>query len=263
MNSVRWRLELLFFVSRYIANVFARTELYDVRLLLDVLPTTHDHPDPSPNAPPAPRPLSPSGWSDLPSDTEDTKLIDHAREERMRAILARDREGDGGVVDDSDKWGGSDEEPDESQKELIRRTAVHIISSPNPAQLEMRILANHGADKRFAFLRGRWSRAWKVAKELARQERRARESEKEEELPAGSSSLQGLIVGYGDSEESGDEPCEGEAAEDEAVNVSKSPPRGFDGTSSDETDRQKARRERAREWSARRRAKQFSHEGRG
>ncbi|KAI5991967.1 hypothetical protein EDD15DRAFT_1070540 [Pisolithus albus] len=253
---------------------------YDFRLLLDVLPTAHDHPDPSPNAPSAHRPLSPSGWSDLPSDTEDTfffspdeaedyrrykrrKLIDHAREERMRAILARDRERGGGVVDDSDVWGGSDEEPDESQKELIRRTAVHVISSPNPAQPEMRILANHGADKRFAFLRGRWSRAWKVAKELARQERRAREFEKEEELPSGSSSLQGLIVGYGDSEESGDEPSEGEAAEDEAVNVSKSGLRGRDGTSSDEMDRQKARRERAREWSARRRAERFSHEGQG
>ncbi|KAI5996945.1 hypothetical protein EDD15DRAFT_2246890 [Pisolithus albus] len=254
---------------------------YDVRLLLDVLPTAQDHSDPLPNAPSAHRPLSPSGWSDLPSDTEDTfffspdeaedyrrdkrrKLIDHAREERMRVILARDRERGGWVAEDSGVWGGSDEEPDESQKELIRRTAVHIISSPNPAQLEMRILANHGADKRFAFLRGRWSRAWKVAKELARQERRARESEKEEEPPSGNSSLQGLIVGYGDSEESGDEPSGGdEAAEDDAANVSRSPPRGFDGTSSDETDRQKARRERAREWSARRRAERFSHEGQG
>ncbi|KAI6033516.1 hypothetical protein PISMIDRAFT_329578 [Pisolithus microcarpus 441] len=253
---------------------------YDVRLLPDVLPTAHDHSDSSPNAPPARRPLSPSGWSDLPSDTEDTfffspeeaedyrrdkrrKLIDYAREERMRAILARDRERGGTVVEDSDVWGGSDEKPDETQKELIRRTAVHMISSPNPAQLEMRILANHGADKRFAFLRGRWSRAWKGAKELARQERRTRESEKEEELPSGSSSLQGLIVGYGGSEESGDEPSVGEAAEDEAVDVSKSRLRGSDGTSSDETDRQKGRRERAREWSARRCAEQFSHEGQG
>ncbi|KAI6011139.1 hypothetical protein EDC04DRAFT_782265 [Pisolithus marmoratus] len=250
---------------------------YDVRLLLDALPTAYYHPaQPSPVAATVGhrRPLSPSGWSDLPSDTEDTffftpdeaedyrrdkrrKLIDHAREERMRAILARDREREG-ATEDSDVWGGSDEEPDETQKELLRRTAVHVVSSPNPAQLEMRILANHGADKRFAFLRGRWSRAWKVSKELARQEQR--EAQKAEKL-SGSSSLQGLIADYGDSEESGDEPSEGEAVEDKAVDVSKPLVRDFDSASPDETDRQKARRERAREWSARRRAEQLSNEG--
>jgi hypothetical protein len=42
----------------------------------------------------------------------------------------------------------------------MTRTATHIRESPNPAQLEMRILANHGSDGRFAFLRGRWKRAW-------------------------------------------------------------------------------------------------------
>ncbi|KAI6097041.1 hypothetical protein F5141DRAFT_481037 [Pisolithus sp. B1] len=233
---------------------------YDVRLLLDVLPTAHDHPKPSSSTSAARRPLSPSGWSDLPSDSEDTfffspeevedyrrdkrrKLIDHAREERMQAILARDRETEGAAEEDSDVWGGSDEEPDVTQKELLRRTAGHIISSPNPAQLEMRILANHGADKR--------------------QERReARESEKTEK-PSGSSSLQGLMVGYGDSEESGDDPSGSEAAADEAAIVSKSRFGGFDGTSSDEIDRQKARRERAKEWSARRRAEQLADEGQG
>ncbi|KAI6044139.1 hypothetical protein EDC04DRAFT_3138098 [Pisolithus marmoratus] len=253
---------------------------YDVRLLLDAIPTVHDHPSlPSPftAAIGHPRPLSPSGWSELPSDTEDTfffspdeaedyrrdkrrKLIDHAREERMRAILARDREREGATGEDSEVWGGSDEEPDETQKELLRRTAVHVVSSPNPAQLEMRILANHGADKRFAFLRGRWSRAWKASKELARQEQR--EAQKAEKL-SGCSSLQGLIADYGDSEGSGDEPSEGEAVEDKAMNVSKPLVRELDSASPDEADRQKARRERAREWSARRRAEQLSNEEQG
>ncbi|KAI5998396.1 hypothetical protein F5J12DRAFT_850164 [Pisolithus orientalis] len=251
---------------------------YDVRLLLDVLPT-HNHPGPSHAAATARRPLSPSGWSDLPSDTEDTfffspeeaedyrrdkrrKLIDHAREERIRAILARDRARGETMGEDLDVWGGSDEEPDEAQKELLRRTAGHVVSSPNPAQLEMRILANHGADRRFAFLRGRWSRAWKVAKELARQERRDTDESKIADRPSGSSSLQGLVAGYGESGESGDDPSEGEVAEDEArVNVSKSGVHEFGSTDSDEADRQKARRERAREWSVRRRAEQLSNEG--
>jgi hypothetical protein len=47
----------------------------------------------------------------------------------------------------------------------MRRTATHIISSPNPEQLEMRILANHGKDARFSFLRGRWKCAWIRLKE--------------------------------------------------------------------------------------------------
>ncbi|KIL63732.1 hypothetical protein M378DRAFT_186945 [Amanita muscaria Koide BX008] len=148
---------------------------YDARLLLDTLPPAQSQPAP-------PRAESPSGWSDLPSDSEDTfffspnelddyhrekrrRTIDQAREERLKARLAEDgEEEDNKKQDEEEVWGGSDEEPDDAQKELMRRTAVHLHSSPNPAQLEMRILANHGADKRFAFLRGRWSHAWRLAK---------------------------------------------------------------------------------------------------
>jgi hypothetical protein len=50
------------------------------------------------------------------------------------------------------------------QLALMKKTAVHIASSPNSLQLEMRILANHGSDQRFAFLRGRWKNAWKEVK---------------------------------------------------------------------------------------------------
>ncbi|KAI6160818.1 hypothetical protein EDD17DRAFT_1593864, partial [Pisolithus thermaeus] len=58
----------------------------------------------------------------------------------------------------------------------------------------IRIQANHGADKRFAMLCGRWSTAWKVAKELARQERRETMESEKAEKPSGSSSLQRLTV---------------------------------------------------------------------
>ncbi|KAJ7074808.1 hypothetical protein C8F01DRAFT_1205653 [Mycena amicta] len=103
---------------------------YDARLLLDALPRVIAQQPPSPP--------SPSGWSDLPSDSEDTFFFtpeeadDYLREERLKARKAEDGE------PEEEIWGGSDEE-------------VTI-----PAQLEMRILANYGADKRFAFLRGRW-----------------------------------------------------------------------------------------------------------
>ncbi|KAL4062427.1 hypothetical protein V8B97DRAFT_1877743, partial [Scleroderma yunnanense] len=254
---------------------------YDVRLLLDsLLPRTNAGPAPSAAAAATARPLSPSGWSDLPSDTEDTfffspeeiedyrrnkrrRLIDRGREERIRAILEREGKKDTG--DDSDVWGGSNEEPDEAQKELLRRTAAHIASSPNPAQLEMRILANHGADRRFAFLKGRWSRAWRTAKEAARQQYRKEDeakfskSELNSQQPKGGSSLQGL-VGYGDSDESGDESIDEKLAgqRDASEQQTHQEPE-----SSGEEALKQARRERAREWSARRRVEQCSSEGKG
>ena len=72
---------------------------------------------------------SPGGWSDLPSDSEDTfffspdeledyhrekrrRTIDQVREERLKARLAED-EGLNGEVEadgEGDVWGGSDEE---------------------------------------------------------------------------------------------------------------------------------------------------------
>lgn len=140
-------------------------------------------------------------------------------------------------------------QPDDAQKELLRRTAVHIISSPNPAQLEMRILANHGADRRFAFLRGRWKKAWTLAKETVRQQE---EQARKMEQPVNTSSIPGL-VGYGDSDESGNES----GVKMEAGSTAKT----LGGCDDDEEVRKKARRERAREWSSRRRATQLSDEG--
>lgn len=82
----------------------------------------------------------------------------------------------------------------------MRRTATHILNSPNPAQLEMRILANHGADKRFAFLRGRWSRAWKITKGRIRLELEAARNKSVEK--EGQKAGLGGLAGYGDSDAS-------------------------------------------------------------
>lgn len=105
----------------------------------------------------------------------------------------------------------------------MKRTASHILSSPNAAQLEMRILANHGADKRFAFLRGRWSRFWKLTKGQISQER---EQTKE------AVGLGGL-AGYS-SDESDSDPPPTVAEDENAI--------------------REARRARLREWSEKRRA---------
>lgn len=74
----------------------------------------------------------------------------------------------------------------------MQRTALHIQSSPNPAQLEMRILANHGGDHRFAFLRGRWSKYWNAVTDHTRTELLKRDE------PAGL----GGLAGYGSDDDS-------------------------------------------------------------
>lgn len=134
-------------------------------------------------------------------------------------------------------------QPDEAQKELMRRTATHLFTSPNPAQLEMRILANHGRDKRFAFLRGRWSRTWKITKGRARLEMDAEKARRvqEEEKRAGL----GGLAGYGDSDASDSSASEVEDEQAEAKVVA---------SSVSEEAVKEARRARAKEWAEQRRA---------
>ncbi|THH08219.1 hypothetical protein EW146_g9063 [Bondarzewia mesenterica] len=253
---------------------------YDARLLLDALPALTSPTQSSSTL----RPHSPSGWSDLPSDAEDTffftpeeaedfrrdkrrRLIERGREERMRALQAEDDE----LNRPEEPWGGSDEEPDETQTAVMRRTASHILVSPNPAQLEMRILANHGADTRFAFLRGRWKRAWARTKGAVRQEMEA------EKAKTKMGKGLGALMGYEESEEEDEDSVpEGDSMSDklrsgESASAQVSEPAEVrDGEIVDPTQRSsagedqaseeaasvimEARRARAREWAEKRRA---------
>lgn len=116
----------------------------------------------------------------------------------------------------------------------MRRTAGHILSSPNPAQLEMRILANHGGDKRFAFLKGRWKGAWEGEKRRVRMETARNEQEGKEKTAA-----LGELAGYGDSDDDeADEKQEG----------------GTQETTTGDEEVMEARRRRAKEWAEKRRA---------
>ncbi|KAH9479492.1 hypothetical protein JR316_0008086 [Psilocybe cubensis] len=190
---------------------------YDIRLLLN---NTRPFPPLSPEKLP---PASPTGFSDLPSDAEDTfffsstevedfrrekrrRVMERTRDERVKARMQEEGYEDrlGNNKEEEDIWGGSDEEPDQTQQDLMERTAMHIASSPNAAQLEMRILANYGADKRFAFLRGRWKRAWGLAKAKARIKLKKKVEDKQKE-PESTGVL--ALAGYGsDSQEDDDEP---------------------------------------------------------
>lgn len=143
--------------------------------------------------------------------------------------------------------------------ELMRRTASHVVRATNDAQLRARILAHHGADPRFAFLRGRWGRAWARAQAEAHRDVLA-------EREAQSSGALGGLTGYGsgsedeDDDDAVDEGGGGGVTEPatvlrEASHV-QSPQQA---AQSDEQElalraAQEARRAKAREWAERRRA---------
>jgi hypothetical protein len=116
LRSIRFGLEdMVSSLSSFLHSLIQKLLRYDARLLLDAAP---EHASPSTSQP---RSLSPTGWSDLPSDTEDTffftpheiedyrrekrrRLIDQNREDRLRALAETDES------EQSDLWGGSDEE---------------------------------------------------------------------------------------------------------------------------------------------------------
>ncbi|KIM43438.1 hypothetical protein M413DRAFT_443379 [Hebeloma cylindrosporum] len=150
-------------------------------------------------------------------------------------------------AEEEDIWGGSDEEPDEVQKELMKRTASHLLSSPNPAQLEMRILANHGGDRRFSFLRGRWKDFWSISKAKARLEK-----EKEAEKAAGL----GVLAGYGsDDSDSDQEANDGSQGIIPEVPPAEEIPQLHEAIPETAEDAAKeARRKRLKEWTEKRRA---------
>lgn len=128
----------------------------------------------------------------------------------------------------------------------MRRTATHLLGSPNAAQLEMRILANHGADSRFAFLKGRWSRSWRSLKARAR----ADQAKEEEKANSGIGALGGL-AGYGDSDEESSNPSVGEGeAEGQSVSTVSLADDSADGQDVVKA----ARRARAKQWAESRRA---------
>ena len=126
----------------------------------------------------------------------------------------------------------------------MRRTATHVLNSPNPIQLETRILANHGADRRFAFLRGRWKRSWLALKQEAKDEKERKQQEMTENKKSQTLSSLANLGDYGDSDD------ENDVAE---VPAKSSDDKQLDSVAEDSA-KMEARRARAREWSAKRKA---------
>ncbi|KAI5121525.1 hypothetical protein M0805_002585 [Coniferiporia weirii] len=245
---------------------------YDARLLL-AAPLTFTFPNAPETTPP-----SPSGWSDLPSDTEDTfffapaeiaamryakrrRLLDDARTVRLRALGAPgDNQNNPAGVDgeDEDARGASDEEPPAETRALMMRTATHLIVARDSTQLTARILANHGGDSRFAFLRGRWRRAWAAVRAEARElEKQKSENEKKAKSTGSEAGTLTGLGGYGDSDSDDETECkdEQEVNKEEGINthVPVAGPPSSSTNIEDEAAKIQARRARARDWAAKRR----------
>ncbi|KAJ2912861.1 hypothetical protein MD484_g7558, partial [Candolleomyces efflorescens] len=219
-------------VSLLLSEIAAKGSVcrYDARLLLDSFTNlTIEDRSPEPASP-----SSSSGWSDFPEDSRETfflsnaevedyhrvkrrRLLDEARERRLKEREAE--EASQSAKDNLD----DDGELSPETRALMERTAKHLLSASNPAQLEMKIMANYGADQRFSFLRdgGRWHHEWMQVKARLNEEK----SREEKEKKAGSGL--GGLTGYGSESDSDSEGHDGGTAEsDGRQNASKelSPP---------------------------------------
>jgi hypothetical protein len=112
----------------------------------------------------------------------------------------------------------------------------------------MRILANHGGDKRFAFLRGRWSRTWRLEKKKVVAENAAKaQTQSAERTGAGL----GVLADYGDSDEEDDKESDKNA--ESSIQGDNALTENSQDTETEAAIKE-ARRARAREWAEKRRA---------
>lgn len=136
----------------------------------------------------------------------------------------------------------------------MRKLSTTLSTAADPSLLEIRILANHGNDPRFGFLRkgGKWRNVWEEIR---------REGKVETAVPAAGAAGLGLVA-YGSEEESEEE--EGVVEEvQEAQEVREEVPAVIDEPAEEEVlvpplemeeDRAKkeVKQEKAREWARKR-----------
>ncbi|KAL8281533.1 hypothetical protein RQP46_006217 [Phenoliferia psychrophenolica] len=213
---------------------------YDALNLLEAVPP--------PSADP-PSPTLSAGFSDLPSDSEEMfyfdadtredigrqkkrRKMDEGREERLRAL--KDKEEAERVAD----------EPDATQLAMMQKLHLTLLASPSPSVLEIRILANHGADPRFSFLRkgGKWREIW--------EDIRAPKKPAPVAIVEASTSL---VAAYGSDSDDDDDSADEAAPVPELAAVEPSPAPIDEG---DEEARRKReeKAEKAREWAAKRKS---------
>ncbi|BGP13001.1 hypothetical protein JCM10213_007992 [Rhodosporidiobolus nylandii] len=187
------------------------TDRYDI---LHLLPSLPQHlPYPSSASPATTAEDRQRGFEHLPPDHEELfyfsaaeraalegkrkrRRLEEEREARVRALEAREKE-ESAAAGEGEAENGS--EPSDEQLALMKRLHTTLSTSPNPQLLELRILANHGSDARFAFLRkgGRWREVWERI-------RAGKDPLGREEVKSTPGGLMGL-GGYGSSDEESEE----------------------------------------------------------
>ncbi|CAH7675684.1 hypothetical protein BY996DRAFT_8384594 [Phakopsora pachyrhizi] len=141
---------------------------YDARLLLSP-PHSTSFQLPRIVTPP---PISPTGYSDLPSDHEEMFYFEPEERDQIaqkKQRRKRDDEASRRIKMREEEDRQHEEEirlskiPPAEQISLMSRTLAALRASPAPSMLEIRILTNHGNDSRFSsFLRrdGKWREYW-------------------------------------------------------------------------------------------------------
>lgn len=159
-------------------------------------------------------------------------------------------------------------QPSETQLALMRKLHTTLSAAAQPSLLEMRILANHGADPRFAFLRkgGKWSDEWAIIRRGGKVESEKRKEEAEKKLEEVEKSATGGLVGYGsdledESEQEGDGaqvagPSSTPDVSETAVDVKEVDPPAPEEPeeTAEERAKKEAKAEKAREWARKRKA---------
>lgn len=218
-------------------------------------------------------PFSDEGWSDLDSDTEDiffmtaSQAETHYAQKKQRRLAALREQRIAGIeaqelaeerlsrtLEEEASRDRSREKISQAQMDLMVRTAKAMRAAGNSKVLEMKILANHGSDGRFAFLSSRTKgpirEVWQKllsgvdVEEVARQ---AAAEQGKEERPTIATGI-GQLADYGsDSEE--EEPKDTQEIDTSEKEIPKV---------IDDTSKREARLQRAREWTRRRREKEMA-----
>ncbi|GAA5974070.1 hypothetical protein JCM11641_008245 [Rhodosporidiobolus odoratus] len=207
---------------------------YDLLHLLPTLPSTYPS-RPTISAITQGDPDLERGFDFLPSEHEELffftpqervelerkkkrRKVEEGREERVRMLEERER-AEQAEQNEADK-------PSAEQLALMQRLHRTLQTSPNPSLLELRILANHGSDPRFRFLRckgqgqgeekngGKLSEVWERIRRG--EDPLGREKEVEKETAMGGGGLGGLLA-YGSSDEEEDEAGGAEGEEEVEV----------------------------------------------
>ncbi|KAK4058223.1 hypothetical protein OIO90_000962 [Microbotryomycetes sp. JL221] len=177
---------------------------YDALNLLPTLPFSLEQ------SPPSPAPSS-TGFSDMPSDSEELFYFDQQTREdiardKKRRRLERERDErirqiDQATAREQEQNAVQDEEPSQTQLDMMRKLNSTLLAATDPKMLEIRIMTKYSTDERFDFLKknGRFRKYWEQIREDSRQKQNA---DKEAEL------VKSTLVGYGcDSDNDQAEDC--------------------------------------------------------